>query len=117
MTPGIVDTGQHSEQESQQDNDDEDHNHHPWVAAETEFLLLMISSNNLQTGDFQALLRVIFSVVVMHLYGIGITSLDWGRKIIIDKARLRQWMRFLVDCNNLLKMYEELFPLSEMFSY
>ena len=76
MTPGIVDTGQHSEQESQQDNDDKDHNHHPRVATETDFLLLMISSNNLQTWDCQAFLRVIFSVRVTHLYRIGITLLD-----------------------------------------
>ena len=73
MTPGIVDTGQHSEQESQQDNDDKDHNHHPRVATETDFLLLIVLSNFFPTGYWQALLLPFFSVRVIHLY--------WGNVI------------------------------------
>ena len=72
MTPGIVDTGQHSEQQSQQDKDDEDYNHHPGVTTEADFLLLMIYSDNFQTGIRQAFLRVVFPVRAEHFYRIGI---------------------------------------------
>ena len=73
MTPGIVDTGQHhSRQQSQQDQDDEDYHHHPRVNTEADFLLLMIYSDNLQTGLCPAFLRVVFSVRAEHIYRIGI---------------------------------------------
>ena len=76
MTPGIVDTGQHSEQESQQDQDDEDNNHHPGVTTEADFLLMMmIPSNNFhQTGNSQVFRRLVLSVRIVHLYRDGITS-------------------------------------------
>ena len=75
MTPGIVDTGQHSEQESQQDQDDEDNNHHPGVTTEADFLLVMIRSNNsYQTGNCQVFHRLVVSVRITHLYREGITS-------------------------------------------
>ena len=75
MTPGIVDTGQHSEQESQQDQDDEDNNHHPGVTTEADFLLMMIRSNNsYQTGNSQVFHRLVLSFRIIHLYRDGITS-------------------------------------------
>ena len=67
MTPGIVDTGQHPEQQSQQDKDDEDYNHHPRVTPEPDFLLLMIHSANFEAGICQAALRVVLSVRTVHL--------------------------------------------------
>ena len=73
MTPGIVDTGQHhSRQQSQQDQDDEDYHQHPRVTTEPDVLVLMIYSDNLQTGLCPTFLGVVFSLRAEHLYGIGI---------------------------------------------
>ena len=120
MTPGIVDTGQHSEEQSQQDKDDKDHNHHPRVATEPGFLVLMIY---FQPVVCQPFLRVVFSVRAEHLYRSGVNSKDWGWTSILEKIghRLCHYYNSLVDCNNILwKIYGivdwRLFPLSEMFS-
>ena len=73
MTPGIVDTGQHSEEQSQQDKDDKDYNHHPRVATEPDFLVLMIY---FQPVVWQPFLGVVFSVRAEHLYRSGVNAKD-----------------------------------------